>query len=164
MPFLTHPTRVGDDRIIIDAVPTITAGLYGLNDALGGLLQWARATRGPEETSLLEMVRIVDRASQNTALTLVLFDQIVQETADNAVYAPSDADLDHAVGMVRIVAADYSTFSTNSVAVVFPNAGRGLPVWTVDSHVLYGQLVVSGGPPTFVSTSDIHVRLTFRRD
>ena len=163
---LTELGRVGQDRVIIDVVPTITAGAYGLGDALGGRLELTGATAGAGETGVLEMIRLVDRSQQNQAIDLVLFDQAFTATADNAVFAPSDADLENSLGAIPIAVSDYYNFSTNAVAVVTPVGpwGWGFPIQTVGGNILYGQLVVRSGPPTFISTGDIRVRLTLRRD
>lgn len=163
---LTELGRVGQDRIVLDVVPVITAGAYSLGDAIGGRLEFDGATAGAGETGVLEMIRLVDRAQQNVALDLVLFDQAFTAIADNAVFAPSDADLENCLGVVNVAAADYFNFSTNAVAVVSPVSpdGWGFPVQTVGSDILYGQLVVRSGPPTYVATTDIRVRLTLRRD
>lgn len=167
MALRTRPERIGADRVVIDAVPIITAGIYAINDVVGGRLQFSRATRGSGHTAVIESVRLVDRASQNVALDLVLFDQPFTEIADNAVFAPSDADLDHCVGVINIPASAYFTFSTNAVAVLpltDANWGQGFPVSTAGSDVLYGQLVVRGGPPTYVATNDLRLRLLLRRE
>lgn len=163
---LTELGRVGQDRIVIDVVPVITAGAYSLGDAIGGRLAFDGATAGAGETGVLEMVRIVDRAQQNVALDLVFFDQAFTSIVDNLAFAPSDADLENCLGVVNIAAADYFNFSTNAVAVVAPLSplGWGFPIQTVGDDILYGQLVVRSGPPTYVAATDIRVRLTFRRD
>lgn len=167
MALRTRPERIGADRVVIDAVPIITAGIYAINDAVGGRLQLPRATRGAGHTAVIESVRLVDRARQNFALDLVLFDQPFTGIDDNAVFAPSDADLDHCVGVINIPAAAYFNFSTNAVAVLpltDANWGQGFPIWTAESDVLYGQLVVRGGPPTYVALDDLRLRLMLRRD
>ena len=167
MALLTHPRRAGEDRVVIDAVPIITAGAYGLGDALGGRLRFPRATHGAGHTAVIETLRLVDRAQQNFAIDLVLFDQPFTETADNAVFAPSDRDMDHCIGVINIPAAAYFNFSTNAVAVLpltDANWGMGVTVWTAESDALYGQMVVRGGAPTYVATDDLRLRLTLRRD
>ena len=163
---LTELGRVGQDRIVIDVVPTITAGAYGLGDAVGGRLAFTHATAGAGETGVLELIRLVDRAQQMQAIDLVLFDQAFTATADNAVFDPSDADLENCLGVINIAAADYFNFNDNAVAVVTPMSplGWGFPIQTVGSDILYGQMVVRTGPPTFVATSDLRLRCTFRRD
>lgn len=163
---LTQLGRVGQNRIVIDAVPTITAGAYGLGDALGGRIQFDGATAGAAETGVLEMIRVVDRAQQNVAIDLVFFDQAFTATADNDAFDPSDADLENCLGVVSIATADYFNFSDNAVAVVTPMSplGWGFPIQTVGSDILYAQMVVRSGPPTYVVTTDLRVRLFFRRD
>jgi hypothetical protein len=148
-------------RTVIDVVPVITAGAYSLGDALGGLLTFPGASRGPGHGGVIESLRVVDRAQQKKPLDLFLFDQSVTVVADNAVFAISDADWDHWIGTIPLVAANYFDGVDNSGAVVSP---VGLPFVTVGAN-LYGQLVVRGSvAPTYVAATDIRVRLMVRWD
>lgn len=153
--------RSGSWRQVIDLAPTITAGAYSLNDALGGLLTFANASHGAGESGIIEAIRLVDRAQQRPPLELYLFDQAFTAMVDNAAWSPSDADLNNCLGHIVIPADAYSDNATNSVATV---AGLALPYVTVGTYNLYGQLVIRGGPPTFVATSDLRVRLSVRKD
>lgn len=157
---LTEAGRVGYWRQVITVAPTITAGLYAANDALGGRMTFSSASIGAGQSGMIEAVRIVDRAVQLAPMDLVLFDQAFTATADNDPFDPSDADMESCVGVIPVTAANYWQFFDNAVAVVYP---VGLPFVTVGSGDLYGQLVVRAAP-TYVATTDIRVRLTVRRD
>jgi len=161
MAIQTAAGRVGQHRIAIDVNPVITAGAYSVNDALGGRLFFPAASHGAGQSGEVQALRIVDRAQQQVALDLFLFDQAFTAVADNAEFTVSDADMDKWVGTIPVTVANYWNLSTNSGAVIYPVA---LPYVTVGGSDLYGQLVVRSGPPTYVATTDIRVRLVVRRD
>ena len=157
----TQLGRTGRYRKVIDVAPTITAGAYSLNDAVGGRMTFANASHGAGQSGVIEALRIVDRAQQMVALDLFLFDQAFTAVADNAPFAVSDADMENYVGTIPISVANYADLSTNSGAAMYP---VGLPYITVGSYNLYGQLVVRSGPPTYVATSDLRIRLSVKLD
>lgn len=162
MAILTQLGRVGLHRGFIDIVPTITAGAYVVGDALGGLLTFTNASHGNNLSGSVEAVRIVDRAQQLVALDLVLFDQTFTNTADNAAFDPTDADMENHVGTINLPAASYFDFNDNAAVYVVPSPA--VPFVTVGTPNLFGQLVVRSGPPTYAATSDIRVRLYVQRD
>ena len=148
-------------RKMIDVVPTITAGAYSLNDAVGGMLIFGSASKGAGQSGVIEALRIVDRAQQMVALDLFLFDQAFTAVADNAAFAVSDADMENYIGLIPVSVAHYADLLTNSAASPYSFL---LPYVTVGSPNLYGQLVVRSGPPTYVATSDLRIRLSVRLD
>ncbi len=157
---------------IITVTPVVTAGAYSANDALGGLLVFKDALLpGLVQTGVILTVTLLDAASQDAATDLVLFNQTFTATADNAAFAPSDADLLNCLGVISIAAGDYATFSGNSIATV-RNAGFGAKsVDTIGAQTgtstgdgnLYGQLVTRA-TPTYAATSDISVTITVLQD
>lgn len=161
MGFSTRAGRIGQWRQVIDVVPTITAGAYSLNDALGGRMTFALAGHGAGESGVVEALRLVDRAQQQVPLDLYLFDQPFTAVADNAVFDLNDPDVDNAIGVLHLLPEHYTNALTNSLALL---TRIDLPYVVVGSDNLYGQLVIRGGPPTYVATSDIRVRLTVRKD
>ena len=156
-PFDGHVTEY---RKVIDAVPAISTAIYASGDALGGLLVFDGAPRVPGGTGIIEGLLITDRASQQSAMDLVLFSSTFAVTADNAAFDPNDADLDVCIGVIPVTAANYWGFNDNSVANVYPIS---LPFPTLVDDKIRGQLVVRG-TPTYATTSDIRVRLSIRLD
>lgn len=144
----------------ITATPTITAGAYAANDAVGGELTFTDALRESGGSGVILDVVITDKAKQNAALKLVLFSQTFTETADNAAMTVTDADLVSCLGVIDIAAGDYDDFADNSVATV---TGVNLGVVASGSANLFGQLYTTG-TPTYVSTSDLQVRLVVLQD
>lgn len=150
VPTVLVPT--GGKVIRLTATPTITAGAYVANDAVGGLLTFANAARSSGGSIIIEGITIVDEASQAAALELVLFDQTFTNTADNAAFDPTDADLANVIGVIAV--STYYTFTDNSVATRF---GLGLAC-KLSGTSLFGQLLTRGAP-TYVATDDITVIL-----
>ena len=155
----THIGEVGYSAITVVQQPTITAGVYVAGDAVGGLLTFANAARVNGGTGRIESVIVVDDAMQNAAFDLVLFDQIFANTADNAPFDPTDADLENCIGTIPVEVVDYASFVDNSVATV-----RDEPLaFTAAATSLFGQLKTRSAP-TYVATSDLTIKIVVSRD
>lgn len=143
------------------SVPVITAGAYSSGDALGGKLTFTDVTTDKAGHGSIQGVSLVDLAKQAIACDLVLFNADFTATTDKTAFDPTDADLAASfLGIVPIVAGDYSSFNDNCAAYKEKNIPFTLPVGTT---TLYGQLVTRG-TPTYASTSDIKVRLHVLKD
>jgi hypothetical protein len=157
--------RYGELRQIISVAPTITAGAYALGQAVGGRMQFARASNGAgvepiTASGFIEALRVIDRSLQLAPLELWLFDQTFTAMADQATWNPSDADLDNCVGVIAVNTEHWFRANTQGVALVNEIE---LPYVTVGGDSLYGQLVCRG-TPTFASVAAIRVRLSVRKD
>jgi len=151
---------IGNTRRFV-ATPTITAGAYAANDAVGGKLTFTllEANYPERSTGIIQGVTITDKAGQNAALDLILFQSDFTPTADNAPFDPSDADLLNLAGAIKILSSDYLAFADNSAAI---RGALALP-FSATTRFLYGQLVARG-TPTYASTSDLTVILTVLAD
>jgi len=153
--FIVQPNKLTR----ISLTPTISTSAYTAGDAVGGLLTFANAARFSGGGIRINSVVIVDKDQELAPFDLVLFDRTFTATADNAVFAPSDADLANCIAVIPILS--YANFSTNAVAY-----STGPEVAAVlNGTSLFGQLVVRGsgnGPqstsaPTYTATTDIIV-------
>ena len=141
--------------------PTITAGAYSANDAVGGLMTFNAAAYKTFGSGVIQTITIVDDAAQNAEMELHLFDQTFTATGDNDAFDPSDADLENYLGYILVTTADYKSFTDNSAASV---SNVGLAFNLVSTGVnLFGQLVTRG-TPTYVATSDLTVKLAILQD
>lgn len=140
---------------VVTVTPTISTSAYATGDAVGGLLTFASAVESAASAATLDSVTIIDKDQELATFDLVLFDQTFTAASDNAVFAPSDADLANCIGVVRV--SDYANFSTNSVATR-TNVGLGIKLTGTS---LFGQLVVRG-TPTYTATSDLIVKVAIR--
>lgn len=144
----------------LSQTPTVsTSPAYAAKDAIGGLLTFANAARSSGGSCWVEAVQIEDKGQQMAPLDLVLFDRTLTTPTDNAIFAPTDAELATCVGAISFVTSDYRDFSTNAVGV---RQGIGLPI-TLNGTDLFGVLV-NRGAPTYTSTSDIVVTLSVVQD
>ena len=140
--------------------PTITAGIYVAGDAVGGLLTFAQAASVYKGDGRIVKLVIIDDGMQDAILNLMLFDRTFTPTADQDAWAPSDADLQHCLGAIHVVAADYEDGADNSVATVecefdFTLVSAGTS--------LFGQLVSPTDTPTYTATDDLTVKITVNR-
>ena len=149
---------VGVDVLTIVQTPTITAGAYAANDALGGLLTFANAARVAGGKCTIRSIVVKDLASQDGEIDLVFFDRMFGATADNAPFDPSDADLANVVGHVKMRVSDYIDFVDNSIAT---RDNLGLSISLLGTS-LFAQAVIRG-IETYASTSDITIKLVVER-
>lgn len=146
-------------RLKIAQAPAISNGVaYAAKDVIGVLLTFANAARAGVLSGVLESVTIEDKGQQMAAMDLLLFSVTLAPAADNAIFAPTDADLATCIGAVPILVGDYKDLSTNSVAHVRP----AMP-YVLAGTSLFGVLV-SRGTPTYTSTGDIVVTAIIRQD
>ncbi len=143
----------------LSVTPTISTSIYAAKDAVGALMTFSNAVRSSGGTCRLEAVQIVDKGQQMRDLDLVLFDRTITAPTDNAIFAPTDAEMANCIGGVSFGAGFYMDFSTNSVAVV-NNVGLEVVLNGTD---LFGVLVARA-TPTYTSTSDLIVILTLTQD
>lgn len=139
----------------ISVTPTITAGVYAANDAVGGLMTFAGASRPRNYEGTIVKVKIVDDAIQHPILDLFLFKSAPSVIADNDPYIPTDADMQLCLGAISIEAADWVDGSNNAIAWVDVDFEFILADFATS---LFGQLK-AGDTPTFAATDDITVTL-----
>lgn len=150
---------IAQRRLRIAQTPTISSGsAYSAKDAVGGLLTFAAAARTGILSGVIEAVAVADKGAQLKALDLVLFSASVATPSDNNPFDPTDAEIATCIGIVKIVAGDYSDFNDNSIAAVRPNLS-----YVLAGTSMYGVLVARD-TPTYTSTSDLTVTLTVRTD
>lgn len=138
--------------------PTITAGAYSANDAVGGKMEFEDICTPYSNDTKLKAVVITDKGAQAAKLYLVLFSEDFTATADNAEFDPSDSDLLNMVGVVTIATTDYADFKDNAVATHV--LSQPLPLELVEGGTsLFGQLMVETSTPTYTATSDLQVTL-----
>ena len=143
----------------LSQTPTISTSAYALKDAVGGLMTFANAARASGGSCTIQAVQIIDKAQMFASLDLVLFDVTIAAPTDNAVFDPTDAELATCIGVIAIGGGFYSDFNDNAVAVV-NNVGLECLLTGTD---IFGVLVART-TPTYVSTSDLTVRLTIVQD
>ncbi len=146
------PTRKVGASLV--AAPTVTAGIYSANDAVGSTMSFANAARATGGKGIINTLTFTDLTVVANVLRLWLFDAAPTTIADNAAFDVLDAELPTCVGVIPIAAADYFV-ATDNQCVCLRNVGLQ---YTVTGTTLYGQLMCTA-TPTYASTSDITITL-----
>ena len=142
--------------------PAITAGAYGANDAVGGLMEFTNAVAESGKGGVIVGAYVVDDAGQSVKLVLLMFNQTFTATADNAAIAISEADMENSIGNLAFEAADYVT--TNVAQPI--TEGRdvdGARSFVLVGTSLFAQLYTPG-VPTYVAVDDLTVYLIIEQD
>jgi len=155
-----HIGQVGGEGITIAQTPTVTAGAYIADDAVGGLLTFANAGRVAGFGGVIKNMLIIDDAQQDVDLELWLFNQAFTPIADNATWAPSEADLENLVAVIST--ADGNWFDSSNQGVCDVEASKRYDLIPTGTS-LFGQLVTRG-TPTFVATDDLTVKIGLLQD
>lgn len=155
---MTRGTIVDTKGISIQQTPTVTAGAYSANDAVGGLLTFAGAAYGDGDGGVIKDLLIIDDAGQDVALELWLFNASFTAMTNNAAWAPSEADLRKLVAVIASSSGAWFAAGTPSVLRVEVSQRYDL-----DGTSMYGQLVTRG-TPTFAATDDVTVVLGLLQD
>lgn len=160
---------VGGFTKSITVAPTVTAAAYSAGNLIGGKLTLAGATRnmtdgGGTNTGVIQSLVLSDKANQKAAIDVVIFNADPTNTtfSDHAAVALNVADLPKVVGIIPILASDYSSLAaaTNAVACV-RNVGLGFSIPTGTS--LWACLIARG-TPTYSSTSDLALTAILAQD
>ena len=130
--------------------PTVTAGAYGANDVVGGLLTFSGLRNGT-----LQAITICDNATQAVNYLVVLFESAPTGIDDNDTFDIADADLDKIIYQDSLTSAsERQAFTDNSYHYLY---GLSVPLWSAGGTV-YGFLITTS-TPTYAATSDITVTL-----
>ena len=153
-----NPMPVRTEGITISRTPTVTAGAYVANDAVGGLLTFTNAVRSSGGGGVVKDVIILDDAGQDVEMELWLFNATFTAMADNAPWAPSEADLRKLVAVATTGNGAWFAAGTPSAAVIEVSQRYDLT-----GTSMFGQLVTRG-IPTFAATDDVTVIVGLLQD
>ena len=151
--------------------PTITAGAYDADDAIGGLLTVAVGKSVLRESGRGEIVTAVlaDKASQigQHAIEAYIFEANPSASTftDNAAFNINDTDILNCIGPLIFSTACGENVcagaSTANQIMTIRNVGLTYQLGALESK-LYVALKIRGAA-TFTSTSDLQLRLYFAR-
>ena len=144
----------GFTRVIEQEVtPTITDGAYSANDVVGGLLSLDFQTAAGWVA--LDDIVLVDDADVITGITIHVFNQQPSTIADNAAFAPTEADLKKKVAKVLI--ASFDTAGSDRWGQAAPNITKKLI--SLPHNKLWFYIVDDDGV-TFAAIDDLYMRVS----
>lgn len=140
---------------VIDVAPVTDTSIYASGDvAFVPILVPGYGLRSGMPRKLQTVV-ILDQAAQGVALDLVFTQGSVTLGTINAAVSISDADAAKIVGIVSVVAADYSALVNSSLATK-----RGVELVMQPNTDLYVSGIVRSGTPTYAAGS-LKIKLGF---
>jgi hypothetical protein len=144
---------------LAQTTPLITAGsAYSAGNVIGGAMTLLNIQDGG--FSLIYSMTLVDQSAQNAPIDLFLFNKPLTSTiTDRIAVSLNSVDITNCLGVISIVAGDYSSTGTGSVA---GKSGKlnlfiGIAGGT-DDHV-YGLMVLRTASVTYTSTSALTVNI-----
>jgi len=155
-----NPVDVATEGITISQTPAITAGAYAAGDAVGGLLTFANAARVSGGGGVIKSVVIVDDAGADAELELWLFDRTFTAMADNAPWAPSEADLENLIAIVQTADATQGWLAAGTPSAIVIEVSQR---YDLNGTSLFGQLVARD-TPTYAATDDLTVKVGLLQD
>lgn len=153
------PQAIGVKTKIVSMVPTIDTAIYASGDQLGSLVELTNVVDDSGGTGVITSVVVIDQAKQSSAMSLLLFkDKPTVASADNAALNISDAEMvAKCLGHVAVASGDYAGLSASSVGTVKNVQLVVTPLKSGDNRngtSLWG-ILMSGGTPTYASTTDL---------
>jgi len=133
--------------------PTVTAGGYTAEDVIGGLIKLDFQTAGG--WGALDDIVLVDDADSISNITIFVFNQAPSTIADNAAYAPTEADLKKMVAKVQI--SSFETAGSDRWGQAAPNITK--KIISIPKGSLWFYLVATAAP-TFAATDDLYIRVS----
>ena len=133
--------------------PTVTAGAYSAGDVVGGLIKLDFQTAGG--WAVLDDIVLVDDADQISSITVHVFNQAPSTIADNAAFAPTEADLKKKVAKVSITSFD--TDGADRWGQAAPNITK--KQISLPKNALWFYVVDNTGV-TLAATDDLYVRVS----
>jgi hypothetical protein len=125
------------------------SGAYSSGDLVGAPIETGEMMLNDGGQALLTSLTVLDKAAQGAALDIWFFrEEPTMANADNAAFDLTDANLEKAIGHVKVVAGDYSAGSSGSMACVrninllLQSVAKKRSVWVA---------VASRGTPTYAS-------------
>jgi hypothetical protein len=132
---------------------TVTASsAYATGNVVGGLITCPAVTRGDSFGGFIQSVMVRDKAGQNVAYDVFVFDSAPSAQTNKTAVALTASDLAKvATPVIGLSGASLGAASTMGVIGAY---GLALPFKLSSGTALYFYLVTRGAP-TYASTSDI---------
>lgn len=157
-----HIGVMGGHTTVIAVSPTVDTSIYASGDLIGGKLSIANAARVAAGSGTIQGVVLADQAKQDAAIDVVFFsaDPTGTTFTDQAALDVADADNLNIIGVIKILASDYSDFNDNSNAT---KSSQGLPFKLASGTSIYAALVCRG-TPTYAAATDLQLKVKIYQD
>lgn len=158
-----HIGQIGGHTQVVTVTPTIDTAIYSAGDLLGNLLTLAGAVRVAGGKGTIQSVVLVDKAKQDLPIDVIFFTTNLPGSTltDNAAATIVSADLLNCIGVIKILASDYTDFANNSIAT---KASQGLPFSAAAGTTSIYVIMVARDAPDYVTSSDLQLKVKIYPD
>jgi hypothetical protein len=139
----------------------VTLDAYTANDCVGGL---AKVVYGTGGGGLIHTVKVLDYANQKEPYIIHIYRSTPSTIANDAAFAPLDADGFLEVGTVTVAAADYATANGSAYAVAYKrgdDVNIAVPESCAGTVYVYLQCTDT---PDYAAVGDLVVEMFFWSD
>jgi hypothetical protein len=139
--------------------PAVTTGsAYANGNVIGGALTFLNIQDGG--FSCIYSMTVTDQNAQNASIDLLLFNKPFTSTiTDKTAISLNAADLVNCLGVISIVAADYSNVGAGSIAGKSGKLNLFLGIAGGIDDNIYGVMVIRGGSPNYSVASALTVNI-----
>lgn len=158
-----HMGQVGGTTQIVQVTPTVsTTPAYTAGDIIGGIMTFTNALRITSGTGAVLSVNVTEVGTQKAAIDLILFSASPAggTYTDNGAPTWDTGDYNKLLGVIHVLAADYTTYGAISVATV---RNQPVGVWGNAVANIYG-VMVAVGTPTYSATTSLRITITTLAD
>jgi len=147
---------------IVDVEMTVGDSVnYAANDVIQGLKTITGIIRNPGGSCVIQSIEIVDGNDQGFNIDVHFFSRTIATAADNAAFAPTQAQLESHIPQV-VTLSVWNSYNSIGVAAIkdlgIPFANQDTTSTTVIGTDIY-MLLVAQGAFNFADADDLHVRL-----
>lgn len=163
-----HIGAVAGEGTSVIVTPTVSTTAYAANDVVGGKLTLTNAVRVAGGMSILQSVKVFDRANQKAALQIVFFDAdpaaavLTNDAQVDLSTAGAHTDFPKICGLVNIAASDYTTIDNvgaNDYAIAEITA-IAKPLKSAATTSLWAAIITTG-TPTYGNVAALSLRFGF---
>jgi hypothetical protein len=151
---------------VSEVTPVLDTNAYSQGDHMGAIFTIPSAVTEKSGAAILSGLHVLDKANNKKAFDILLFcSSPTVASADNAAIDISDAEMAKCIGMISVLAADYTTVKSAGNAIAsYPKSG--FPSGLIcnngdDSTNLYGLLVMRDAAGGTYGASDLVIKFSF---
>lgn len=134
----------------------VATSAYTAHDVVGGLLKCSYGTGGG---ALLRRIKVLDYGVQSEPYIIHIYRSAPSTIADDAAFAPLDADGLLELGVVTVAAGNYVTANGSAYSVAYMEAvNLEIPEICVGTIYIYLQCTDT---PDYVAATDLVIEMTF---
>jgi len=143
----------------VSVTPTVGTDAYTAGDVVGGLMSFQFTGHHPFD-GIIRSVRLVDDYAQSEEYTLYIFNQKPSTIADDAAFAPTEADLLKLVTTVAVATGDWAEINSNDWALLGEHEDTAMGVYVHSYNGYLYMYAQAADTPDYNAADDLTITMT----